>query len=73
MSHYLVEKAVTHRRRSTDLQSAIGGEWRYDRNVGAWVSRADASCLLAESHAAERPRPQTKKDDMETGEDQKGR
>lgn len=73
MQHYLLEKAITHPRRRTNLQSSIGSEWRYDRHVGAWVSRSDATQLLAESDSVDRPRPPTKKDDMETGEDQKGR
>lgn len=73
MTHYLITKARVHPRRSTCLQSAIGDTWRYDSTIGAWVARSDAQHLLAESSTVVRPRPPTKKDDMETGEDQKGR
>ena len=42
---------------------------RYDLLQGAWVLESDGA-LLVES--PDPPRPKTKKQDLETGEDQKG-
>lgn len=43
---------------------------RYDAILGAWVLEADPSRLAV--HSPEHRPPRTKKEDLETGEDQKG-
>lgn len=63
--HLLLEKAKTYPRFTGDL-SPHG--CRYDVLTGAWVLE-DSGRLLAES--PEPPRLKTKKEDIETGEDQK--
>jgi hypothetical protein len=64
--HILLVHARTYDRFEGDL-SPSGCE--YDLSKGAWVLK-HSGVLLVES--PERPRPQTKKADIETGEDQKG-
>lgn len=64
--HLLLDMASTYPVRSVDLTPQA---CRYDLFLGAWVLE-DCGSLLAES--PERPKPMTKKFDIETGEDQKG-
>ena len=52
-------------------------DWRYDRRVGAWVSATTGDLMVAtnpkpSSPPTPRPRPVSKKADLETGEDMKG-
>lgn len=63
--HVLLEKAREYPRQPIDLRPADSD---YDLLAGAWVHRLSGE-LLVET-AAPRP-PQTKKHDIETGEDQK--
>lgn len=64
--HPLLERAQRYRRTFVDL-SPHG--CHYDSKVGAW--RNDISGILA-VELPDRQRPRTKKQDIETGEDQKG-
>lgn len=65
-SHVLLAHARTYPRRDLDLTPP---GCTYDIETGAWVtSRGE---LLVESQERPRP-PQSKKSDVETGEDQKG-
>lgn len=64
--HILLRFATTYDRPKRSL--APDG-CHYDYKVGAWVV-SDSGKLLVSS--PERPKPQTKKHDIETGEDQKG-
>ena len=41
----------------------------YDEQIGAWVDQQDKTLLV---RTEKKPTPQTKKMDIETGEDQKG-
>lgn len=43
----------------------------YDKIVGAWIINATNE-FLVKSQDPEKPRPGTKKEDIETGEDRKG-
>ena len=56
-------------------------DWRYDRQVGAWVSSTSGDLMVAEAANPQPPRPTppprpprpvSKKADLETGEDMKG-
>lgn len=68
--HILLQHARYYPRR--DLLSEVT-ECDYDPVVGAWVtSRTNNSSLLVENDGLGRPRPLTKKADVETGEDRKG-
>ena len=64
--HVLLAKARVYAREPIDLRPADSD---YDLLAGAWVHRPSGE-LLVES-AAPKP-PRTKKNDVETGEDQKG-
>ncbi len=73
MEHYLYRTAVRYRRPKNGRKPPQG--WRYDSVVGAWVAidSPGLPLLMMESPDPGRPRPQTKKCDVETGEDEKGR
>ena len=64
--HLLLENAKSYRVSDQDLAPA---NCDYNLSQGAWVFRDDGSLLVENP---ERPRPVTKKFDIETGEDQKG-
>jgi hypothetical protein len=64
--HILLKYALTYKRFTGSL--APEG-CHYDPSVGAWLV-SDTGRLLVET--PERPKPTTKKFDIETGEDQKG-
>jgi hypothetical protein len=65
-THVLLRHARTSRRVDRDLTPP---GCHYDLSTGAWVVDATGA-LLAETPG--RPGPHTKKNDIETGEDQKG-
>lgn len=66
-SHLLVQKAVTYNTKAlVDPEGSL-----YDNLLGAWVW-VKANEFLVKSNDSGRPRPTTKKQDMETGEDLKG-
>ena len=64
--HVLLEKARGYAREPIELKPADSD---YDLLAGAWIHRPSGE-LLVES-AVPKP-PRTKKNDVETGEDQKG-
>ena len=64
--HVLLETAKSYSVPERDLTPA---NCDYSLSQGAWVLRDDGSLLVENP---ERPRPVTKKFDIETGEDQKG-
>lgn len=66
-SHLLVEKALTYEVK--DLEDPRGSV--YDNEIGAWIW-TKGNEFLVRSNDLGRPRPTTKKQDMETGEDLKG-
>lgn len=66
-SHLLLKYAKTYKRHEGSL-SPEGCE--YDFQIGAWVLKNSGE-LLVESADPPKP-PQSKKADIETGEDQKG-
>jgi hypothetical protein len=66
VTHLLLKNSRTSRRVSRDL-SPPG--CRYDLAVGAWIVNGSGDLLV---ETKEGPRPHTKKNDVETGEDQKG-
>ncbi|MBI2844607.1 MAG: hypothetical protein HYX78_14530 [Armatimonadetes bacterium] len=63
--HVLLEQAQTYRRYTGDL-SPEG--CRYDVAIGAWIVEEEDTLLVRTT--ARKP-PQTKKQDVETGEDRK--
>jgi len=67
MDHLLVQKAFTYepRRQTKDPEGC-----EYDVKLGAWLWGHQKE-FLVKSNNPYRPRPTTKKQDMETGEDQK--
>lgn len=67
MRHILLEYARSYERGEVELTPA-GCD--YDLRAGAWVVKKSGILLVA---SPDRPRPpQSKKNDVETGEDQKG-
>ncbi len=64
--HILLKHATTYERFSGSLapEGCV-----YDPHIGAWLI-SDTGKLLVET--TKRPKPPTKKADVETGEDQKG-
>lgn len=64
--HILLETARSYRIPDQDLAPE---NCEYSLTQGAWILQ-DSGSLLIEN--AERPRPSSKKFDIETGEDQKG-
>lgn len=67
-SHLLITKASTYSARQ-ELEDPEG--CFYDSARGAWIF-AQTGEFLVKSLDADRPRPTTKKHDLETGEDLKG-
>lgn len=66
MRHILLQKALIYKKR-TEIKSPEG--FSFDSNIGAWINNIDKSFLIfAEGFQA----LSTKKNDIETGEDQKG-
>jgi hypothetical protein len=66
MEHILLKNSFNYKKR----QSLITPEgFRYDRNIGAWVSTLNKALLVKNINF---PSIGTKKEDIETGEDQKG-
>ena len=65
--HSLIEKAFIFKNNKelVDLQGC-----RYDDSLGAWLLINNGEYLV-KSNFEDRPRPQTKKQDLETGEDLK--
>ena len=45
---------------------------RYSREIGAWVAATDGELLVVPQPGKPRPKPMSKKADVETGEDMKG-
>lgn len=66
MIHILLKKAFNYKKRKK-LDAPEG--YYYDRIVGAWLSFQDKTLLITH---AKFPAMGTKKEDIETGEDQKG-
>lgn len=64
--HILLELATTYPRPDYSL-SPEG--CHYDLEAGAWILSSTNELLVK---SPDRPRPTTKKNDVETGEDQKG-
>ena len=64
--HLLLAMAKTYPVRAEDLTPQ---GCQYDLFQGAWIINGLGSLLIESSN---RPRPMTKKKDIETGEDQKG-
>lgn len=66
-NHILVDKTSSYEKKQ--LSDPDG--YSYDKRKGAWVSRQTKE-FLVKSKDPRRPRPSTKKEDVETGEDLKG-
>ena len=64
-SHLLLEKAKTYPRFRGDLTPP---NCKYDQLIGAWILQSTSELLVETSF---RKGPRTKKEDIETGEDQK--
>lgn len=64
--HILLAKARLYPRKSADLRPA---NCDYDKLAGAWIDRRTGMFLI---ELEDMEAPQTKKHDVETGEDQKG-
>lgn len=69
-AHPLIRRAHRHRPRAVQAQPAAG--FVYDLRRGGWISDDAPGTYLVRTDLAGVPRPMTKKEDMETGEDQKG-
>ena len=65
--HSLIEKAFTFKNKQ-ELVELPG--CRYDDSSGAWLLINNGE-FLVKSNFEDRPRPQSKKSDLETGEDLK--
>ncbi|WP_143011019.1 hypothetical protein [Siphonobacter aquaeclarae] len=66
MKHILLENAISY---NTENSVHIPQGYRYDCEKNAWYS-SENNCYLV--HHRDFPRIGTKKNDIETGEDQKG-
>ena len=64
--HFLLRTASSARRRNT---SAVPRDCIYDPVLGAWILEGTTTLLV---ETPQRVLPATKKNDIETGEDQKG-
>ena len=64
-NHILLDKAKTYPRFSGDLAPA---NCKYDMLIGAWILETTSELLVETPF---RKGPRTKKEDIETGEDQK--
>lgn len=70
MEHYFFGSAFRYKLPALPEMSMA--EWAYDRTVGAWVKNGETGVnLMVESPSSGIPKPQTKKKDVETGEDLK--
>jgi len=67
MSHLLLEKAFKYR--IPDKKDPILDNYIYDVDKGYWVNKVNDHPLVYDNDP---PRPRTKKEDIETGEDRKG-
>jgi hypothetical protein len=67
-NHLLIEKAFTYEGK---IKPEDPEGCSYDDRLGAWLVKGQNE-FLVKSNDAERPRVRTKKQDQETGEDQKG-
>lgn len=66
MRHILLQKALIYKKRK-EIESPKG--FTFDSRIGAWINNLDKTFLInAEGFQA----LSTKKNDIETGEDQKG-
>jgi hypothetical protein len=68
-SHYLIGRAhvYPHPGQISDPENC-----RYDDRLGVWRWGEGKDTVLVKSSNPQRPRPQSKKHDIETGEDLKG-
>ncbi len=66
MKHILFQKALIYKKRNDVTPSS---EFDYDHILGAWVNNSDDSLLISSPDFRAKT---TKKQDVETGEDQKG-
>jgi hypothetical protein len=66
MKHILLQKALKYKKRKK-IEAPIG--YIFDSILGAWINRIDNSLLINSTNF---PALGTKKEDIETGEDQKG-
>ncbi len=66
MKHILLQKALKYRKRKT-IEAPRG--YTFDSLLGAWINIIDKSLLIQSPNF---PALGTKKEDIETGEDQKG-
>jgi hypothetical protein len=66
MKHILLQKALRYKKRKK-IEAPKG--FMFDCSLGAWISKIDQSLLI---QSANFPATSTKKEDIETGEDQKG-
>jgi len=67
-THLLIERAFVY---ESNRESEEPTDSYYDGVLGAWVSKSEAGFLVKSSNP-DRHFPRTKKQDQETGEDQKG-
>lgn len=67
--HYLISKAHVY---PQNRQISDPEDRHYNILLGAWCSGIDQNTILVKSSNPQRPRPQSKKNDIETGEDLKG-
>ena len=65
MSHILVRVAQYRLDQKSELEGC-----HYSHERGAWIENSSGN-FLVHSTSGSRPKPMTKKADMETGEDQK--
>ncbi len=65
MSHLFLEKIFEYDLRQTE---SIPNNYSYNDNKGYWTDENHSPCILNSEFA----KPMTKKEDRETGEDQKG-
>lgn len=66
MKHILLQKALSYKKRK-EIKEPRG--FKFDNLLGAWINKIDGSYLIESTNF---PAFGTKKEDIETGEDQKG-
>jgi len=66
MKHILLQKALKYKKRK-EIEEPKG--FSFNRIIGAWINNADQSFLI---NSTGFKALSTKKEDIETGEDQKG-
>jgi hypothetical protein len=69
MKNILLEKAFNYKRKKK-LKNLPG--YKYNEKIGAWISVNNKKIFLIKSNDYNLPNLGTKKEDVETGEDQKG-